>query len=266
MRPRTFILIISMLSIGLLQATLPSDRERMELKGPVQKYTVSVPNCGNTNYFFDREGNLLRISEVWDEENLVYFVEREYDESSRLSRLLLRTESGNLLPYKVFSYYSNGSLKTMEEHTWYDDYYSEQCFDESGKLVCIKGFDNDHSLSWEIVKEYNKLGQLISETEYTPDSYYGNEPNYDRHIIFHYDSQGKVISKETKLRPTGVLVEVIQYQYDNQGRIRSLIHKSPKEEPWKEHYSYDSFNNLLEISSDMGEGESCGYIYEYYQD
>ena len=267
MRPRTIILLISMLSIGLLQATLPSDRERMELKGPVQKYTVSVPECDITHYFFDREGNLLRISteSFWEEAKPVYLVEREYDESGRLSRLMLRTESSKLLPYQVFTYYSEGSLKTIEMHTWYDDSYREQCFDESGKLVCEKRFDNNQSPNGGIVKEYNKLGQLISETEYSPEPDYGNESSYDRHIIYHYDSKGKLISKEAKLKTTGVLVEVIQYQYDNHGRICSLIHKSPKEEPWRELYQYDSFNNLIDTSLEIG-GESTSYMYEYYQD
>ena len=266
MRLRALNLFILMVGIGFLQATLSSDRERMELKGPVQQYTVSLLECDITHYFFDQSGNLQKISTENFRESAkpVYLAERELDESGRLSRLSLRSESGTLIPYQSFSYHPDGSLRILEIHNWYDASYSEKQFDESGRMQCTKWYGNDQSLSSELVCEYNEMGQLVSETQISQDTEYASSSVYDRHSTFQYDAQGRITRKESRLRIGGARVEVLRYQYDAQGRIGRIIHEGSEEGTWEEEFSYDRFGNVTNHSIGMEGASSPGYDYEYY--
>lgn len=211
---------------------------------------------------YDSEQNLIKEVTYTGEGEIETASAYKFDGSNVLIEeihYLNETEVAERIEYK---YDENGAHRLIEK-TYSDGSKNIQNFSQNGKIVKILITNEDNEFEGEIIRELDARGNAVKETvynyqrkieqrficEYDAGNFltrlveFGDNDEFIIEKLYHYNEKG-LMTKETHLSERGKLVDMWQWEYDENGN--TLLQRS---NDIIKRYYYDDNKRLIRDES-----------------
>ena len=251
MKARFIILFVMILSFTVIPGCQEEDRGPQDIPaqpGAKIKHILVYPGVDATapqyvesEYEYDSLGRISRVTHPMytdrEEDGTREYELYQYDLHGKLQEI--SNYNYNATPglgfinlwNRTYSYSSDGRLYkvTTSYGNPADDQYTVYHYEDK-RVVLTENYRNGNTLENYNVKEYNKKGEFIKESDYSPDN------QLQAYTLHSYSDGLQVLSQVYHTFPEVYMIRKIERTFDNNGNLDVLL--SSELAPWSSMMSY----------------------------